>query len=110
MYQEISQYDFTEAFRTMNREDNFTYAGLQALFEYLEELEESTGEKMELDVIAICCDFSEYPTALEAAEQYGFQSGPDDDEDEREESAKDYLADNTSVIDVGTTGVIIQDY
>jgi len=37
----------------MNRKTNFSYEGLEILFEYLEELEESTGEEIELDVIAL---------------------------------------------------------
>ena len=42
----------------------WTWDGARALAEYLEELEESTGEEMELDVCSIRCDFSEY-TSLE---------------------------------------------
>lgn len=40
--------------------NNFTYAGKQALFDYLEEYEDSTGEEIELDPIALCCDYTEY--------------------------------------------------
>lgn len=35
-------------------------AGALALAEYLEKLEENTGEEMELDTCAISCGFSEY--------------------------------------------------
>ena len=42
------------------RPDNFSYDGLVALFDYLEEIEDSCGEEMEFDPIAICCDFTEY--------------------------------------------------
>ena len=38
----------------------WTYAGALALAEYLEQFEDDTGEEMELDVVAIRCDFSEY--------------------------------------------------
>ena len=58
MKQTINLYDFRTAFAQM-RPENFSYDGLKVLFEYLEELELSSGEEMELDVIGICCDFSE---------------------------------------------------
>jgi hypothetical protein len=55
----VNSYDFHRAFET-SRPNNFSYEGLNCLFEYLENLEQDTGEEMELDVIAICCDFTEY--------------------------------------------------
>lgn len=58
MKQTIGLSQFTDAF-TAIRPNNFTYQGLEILFNGLEELEEDTGEEMELDVIALCCDFSE---------------------------------------------------
>ena len=67
MKQTVNSSDFVDAFRTHNRMDQFSYEGLKALFEYLEQYEEDTGEETELDVIAICYDFSEHSTALEAA-------------------------------------------
>jgi hypothetical protein len=48
----------------------FSRAGAFALAEYLEEYEESTGEELELDVIAIRCDFSEYDSFIDWAEQH----------------------------------------
>jgi hypothetical protein len=43
----------------MDRKENFTYEGRKALYAYFEEYEESTGEEIELDVIAICCEYNE---------------------------------------------------
>ena len=43
----------------MGRGEQFTYEGLEQLFEHLEQLEADTGEELELDVIALCCDYSE---------------------------------------------------
>lgn len=59
MKQTINLYQFRDAFHRMDRADAFTYEGLEVLFNGLEEFEEDTGEEMELDVIALCCDFSE---------------------------------------------------
>lgn len=55
----VSIYDFRDAFRQMDR-DYYSYEGYQTLFDYYEEYEDATGEEMELDVIAICCEWTEY--------------------------------------------------
>ncbi len=41
-------------------------AGAYALAEYLQELEDDIGEESELDVVALRCEYSEYPSAAEA--------------------------------------------
>ena len=58
MKQSINNYEFHRAFEQL-RPDNFTYDGLNALHDWFEQYEEDTGEEIELDVIAICCDFTE---------------------------------------------------
>ena len=63
MYTKINEFAFMEAFKDMNRMDNFSPEALRKLFAFFEELGDATGEPMELDVIAICCDFSEEPLA-----------------------------------------------
>jgi len=71
MIQTINESDFTTAFHRADRGNQFTHKGLLALYEYLEEYEESTGEQVELDVIAICCDYSEYESLKDFQEDYG---------------------------------------
>jgi hypothetical protein len=66
MKQTITKSDFRDAFKEMGRESNFSYDGLGALFDYLEEMDENA----ELDVIAICCDFSEYENLEEFQGDY----------------------------------------
>jgi len=51
----INRYDFYEAFEDL-RPNNFSPEALNVLFEYYEELDPD----FELDVIAICCDWTEY--------------------------------------------------
>ena len=88
----------------------WSYEGAKALAEYLEQLEEDIGEEMELDVVAISCDYSEYATATEAAENYADKDyGDDMDDDEKEAAALKYLQDNTTVIEFDG-GIIIQDF
>lgn len=43
--------DFRDAFRSMDRMENFSREGMQVLFDYLEECDPD----YELDVIAPCC-------------------------------------------------------
>ena len=109
MKQSVNSYDFERAFITAGRKDQFSYDGLRALFEYLEELEDDSGEEIELDVIALCCDYSEYDSALDCAKDYPFDIDEDLDEDEQEEAALEYLRDHTSVIEFDT-GIIIQSF
>jgi len=68
--------DFVDAFEDMNREDNFSYEGKQALFDYLREYEEATGEAIELDIIAICCEYTEYSSVGEFIDD-GYYGVPD---------------------------------
>ena len=88
---------------------NWSFAGAMALAEYLEQIEEDTGEEMEFDRVAIRCDFSEYANATEAAGNYDFEPDEDADEDETEAAALEYLRDKTTVIEF-SGGIIIQDF
>ncbi len=111
MYQTIGFSQFVDAFRSHDRYDQFGYNALQALFAYIEEYEQDSGQPMELDVIALCCEFSTFNSALEVAAEYGFESELDDDasDDEKEAEALEYLNDNTTVIEFNG-GVIVQGF
>ena len=123
MKQSINSYDFHRAFETM-RPDNFSYEGLDALFDWFEQLEDDTGEEIELDVIAICCDFTE-SSIDEIVQDYIYQTSKTgdikvfnqsvydelqeyDDEHEKIEVIMDYLNDNTQVIEWGGDTIIYQ--
>lgn len=60
LVKKVSFYDFLKEFEKFGREDQFSDKGKKALFDYLNELAEDLGESIELDVIGICCDFTEY--------------------------------------------------
>lgn len=107
MKQTVSASDFIDAFRAYDRQDQFSYDGLHALFEYLEGIESDTGTEMELDVVALCCDFTEHASAKEAAQEHGWEADPEKDEEESEEAALEFLRDVTQVIP-HDSGVIIQ--
>lgn len=88
MKQTVNNSQFHTAFYNMDRGNQFSHKALNLIYDYLEEYEASTGEEVELDVIAICCDYSEM-TPEEIAASYDL----DEDEDVLE-----FLAMNTTVI------------
>jgi hypothetical protein len=63
----VTESIFIDHFQSI-RPENFSHRGLQVLFEHLEEVDFENS--MELDVIAICCDYSE-GTLEEAFEHHG---------------------------------------
>ena len=85
---------FAESFRQCGRERHFSSAALSALFNYFEKMEEDTDTEIELDPIAICCDWEEYTSAIVAANDNGFRGKKTD----TEEDALEYLYDKTEVV------------
>jgi hypothetical protein len=71
MKQTMDNSMFRSAFESMNRTDNFSYKSLDAMFDYFEEMERDTGVEMELDVIAICCDYQEFENVEQFNSEYG---------------------------------------
>lgn len=98
----IYENHFREAFIDANRENNFSSHGLGELFDYLMDYEDETGEQIELDVIALCCDFTEYGSLEELQRNYDV---PDDFEEARE-----YLEQRTQVVCFEEDTIIIQNY
>lgn len=71
MFDTVTRNDFIEWFiKSKEREGQFTYEGLDALFDHLEEYEEDTGEQIKFDPIAICCEFTEYKSIKEYNQDY----------------------------------------
>lgn len=97
--QTLTFYQFCDAFRDMGRNENFSYNGKQVLFDYLEEYSDFMDEDVELDVVALCCDYSEddYETI---AENYNMDLTDIDpeDEDEIKEFVREYLDYRTIII------------
>jgi hypothetical protein len=80
MKQSINLHQFRNAFKDMNRENQFSYEGLEVLFNHLEQYESDTGESVEFDVIGLCCEFVEM-TEQEIKDSYASASEYDDVED-----------------------------
>lgn len=99
MHITINSFDFIKAFEDYGRENQFSREALFALFDFLEELEQDTGEDIELDVIGLCCGYTEYDSLEEFQEQYN--DGYDSIED---------IEDETSVIRLDSGGFIVQNF
>ena len=102
MKQTVTSYHFVDSFRDCGRETQFTRPALFALFAYLESYEEDCGVELELDPVAICCDWAEYESAVEAAESYGREFSDESD-------ALDWLREQTQVVEF-QSGVVIQQF
>ena len=100
MKQTITVYDFRDAFNRMGRGEQFSYEALGAIFEYLEQYEEDCGTEIELDPIAVCCDFAEY-TAEDLANEYS--DYVDDPSEATLDDWADALNEHTSVVGVVST-------
>ena len=85
---------FADTFKCLCRAESFSYSGLKALYDYLEECDPD----MELDVIAICCDWSEYDSALQACGELSSEWDEEDYEGLDEEKALEHLQEQTSVV------------
>lgn len=90
---------------------NWSRAGAFALAEWIESYEEETEEELELNIVAIRCDFSEFESPQEAAENYGWEPINDiiDDGAECDAEALQWLERRTTVIEFDG-GVITQDF
>lgn len=104
MYQTISQRDFVRAFTEMNRESNFSEEGRIALFEFLEEVNPDS----ELDVISICCEFTEYANVEDLKADYSHLL--EDEEFEDDDEVLDLFRDDTLLIELSNGGIIIQQF
>ena len=62
----VSESMFREAFVRFDRTENFSHAALGELYRHLEEQSEASAEPVELDVIGLCCEWTEsdYDDAL----------------------------------------------
>jgi len=97
--------EFIQLFEDYERESKFSVEGRAALYEWLEESESDTGEEYEVDIIGLCCEFTEYEHIGEAWRTYNDGPTPHPD------TCLRWLEEHTIVIH-GYWGqsVIIQDF
>ena len=94
--QRITEDQFINEFEAI-RPNNFSIVGLCALYEWLENMSEDIDKPYELDVISICCEFTEYASLDAIQDNYG-------------DIMLDDVNDNTLVIELANGGYILQDY
>ena len=99
----ITSHSFIESFRYCGRETQFSVPARYALFDYFEKLEEDTDTEITLDPIAICCEWAEYSSIMEAANDNGFRGVKGDSE---EAQALDYLHEHTQVVEF-SGGIVV---
>ena len=103
--QTLNVYQFRDAFRAAGRGNQFSYKGLECLFDYLERCSEHSDTPYELDVVALCCDFYE-DTAEAIANNYNIDiEGMGDGG--IVEAVREYLEENTSIVGEHSDNVFV---
>ena len=93
IYQTVNEWEFIRAFEDMGRKDQFSREGLRELFDYICDCSRDTGEDVELDVIALCCEWTEYPSWEDAEKECQMDA--------------EELQDNTIVLEVSEGGAVL---
>jgi hypothetical protein len=94
---------------------NWSRAGAYALIEYLEQLEEDTGEEIEFDAVALRCDYSEYESLQEWANDYFVDWRSDliieeeDGDDDIDDEIRRYIQDHGTLIEF-EGGIIVSSF
>ena len=114
-------YQLEQLFRECGRENHFSYEGFNALYDYLDEYSDEMDKPFEVDVIALCCDFTEYSGWEELYNNYSYSYNNEIETFEELEKNnglddfKEWVQDRTTVIEVTNykndiVGIIIQNF
>lgn len=101
----VTENMFVDAFADYGRAENFSREARELLFQYFEEIEDGSGEEMELDPIAVCCDYSE-DSWEDIAANYDIDLSDAEDEDEKIDLVREYLENNTSIVGETSDGFV----
>lgn len=88
--------EFVNLFDQYSRSENFSVLGREALYRYFEGLSDDIGEDIQIDIIALCCEWSECKED-ELVMVYGYLV--DDDEPDVEDILSE-LENHTAIIQV----------
>ena len=105
MYQSINRSEFHSAFHRMDRGTQFSYDALDILFNYFEEIQ-TEEHPIELDVIAICCDYSE-ATYEEIASNYSIEDLEDLSIEDKNQAIEDFLNDRTILVGITSDNKLV---
>ena len=108
IYKQINKYEMIEAFRryegrlkTSETHGNFTEEAIEVLFDYYDDL-----ENYELDVIGICCEWTQYDDIDEVKETYLDTKQETYDSDD----VFEYLEDNTYHIVLDDDSILVREF
>lgn len=102
LYQTIdTASQFRDQFHRCGRADQFSYEALGLLFDYLNDC----GSDVELDVVGVCCEFSE-DTPESIASNYDIDTEGFDD-GEIKDAVLSYLEHNTSIVGETSSGAFV---
>lgn len=112
-------YQLEQLFRECGRANHFSYEGFNALYDYLDEFSNCTGKDFKIDVIALCCDFTEYESWEEVYNNYAYSYNNESktfeelEEEGELDEFKEWVQDRTIVIECtdyknNVVGIIIQ--
>lgn len=114
-------YQLQQLFKECGRENHFSYEGFNALHDYLDEYSDAVGEDFKVDVIALCCDFTEYSGWEELYNNYSYSYNNESktfeelEKNDGLDDFKEWVQDRTIVIEVtdyenNLVGIIIQNF
>ena len=104
-----TQDSFVSDFKRSSRADQFSIEALEAIYDYLDELSDCSGEPVEFDPVGICCDFAECHYT-DIARDYNVDLSECETDEERIESVRDFIENETwtYVLADGVTIVYVQ--
>jgi hypothetical protein len=120
VFESLNRYDIAKRL-VADENGGWSHDGALALADYLLEYEGATGEQIELDIVALRCDFSEWGT-LRAwwSDWVGYDKdvaerinalGLDEESstEERNQAIRDYITDRGILIEFGS-GIIVSSF
>jgi hypothetical protein len=106
IYQTLNKHQFIDSFKSWDTYSNhFSYEGLELLYDWLEMQKAQSDEDIELDVVALCCDFTESDVTTIQHEYTLPKNVVNTDLDF--ELVMEYLQENTSIVGITEQKTII---
>ncbi len=102
MKKQITKDEFINEFLNSDYKDNFTIDGLIALYDWIAEYDYISDTETDLDIIALCCDFSEYKDLNELKSLYSYNQNI-----QNIQNIDELFRYFNIVISVNNTGIII---
>ena len=110
MKQTLNKFQIVSLLRS-DENAHWSLIACEALADYYEDLENDTGEEIEFDRVAIRCEWSEFDSAKDYADQYMDKAFLGLDEDDLIKAVEEHMYDHTVVIKLpNDNGYLIQQF